>query len=154
MNTTPLIEWDAPEFFYHKKSNDWYWSIIISTLSITITSFIFKNYLFSFLVLIAGSAMCYFGTKRPDTIHCSIKNDGIRAKNIVFPFESIKYYDIQTNERESKILLLTNRTFMPLISIPAHEDMLSEINHILSEKIEHTELREPGIYKLLDMFGF
>lgn len=154
MNNKPLLEWDAPEFFYRKKSNDWYWAIIISSLSIAIASFIFKNYLFSFLVLIAGSAMCYFGTKKPEMIHFTIKEDGIKAKNILFPYESIEHYDIHFGEKESKILLLTNRTFMPLVSIPAQESQLDEINEILSQKIEHQELREPGMYKLLDMFGF
>lgn len=154
MNNPTLLEWDAPEFFYHKKSTDWFWAVIISTLSIAVASFIFKNYLFSFLVLIAGGTMCYFGNKKPETVHCSIKEDGIRAKNIVFPFESIEYYDIHFSEHESKILILTNRTFMPLITIPAQESKLDEINEILSKKIEHQELREPGIYKLLDMFGF
>ncbi len=154
MNNQPLIEWDAPEFFYHKKSNDWYWAVVISTLSIAIASFIFKNYLFSFLILIAGGTMCYFGSKKPESIHCSIKEDGIRAKNIVFPFESIEYYDIHFTENESKILILTNRAFMPLVVIPAQESLLDEINAILSQKLRHEELREPGIYKILDMFGF
>ena len=154
MHHKTLVEWDAPEFFYHKKSNDWYWAIIISTLSIAVASFICKNYRFSFLIIFAGTAMCYFGTKKPETIHCTIKDDGIRAKNIVFPFESIQCYDIHFTEKESKLLILTNRTFMPLITIPAQESILDEINNVLSQKITHEELREPGIYKLLDMFGF
>ena len=154
MNKNALIQWDAPEFSYHKKSVDWYWAICITTLSIAVASFIFKNYLFSFLVLIAGGVVLYFGKKKPETIHFSIKEDGIRAKNIVYPFESIVYYDIHQNEKESKIILLTNRAFLPIITLPTHHEIVEEIDHILSEKIEHTEIREPGIYKLLDTFGF
>lgn len=154
MNTTSLIEWDAPEFIYHKKSADWYWAVIIITLSVSVASFIFKNYLFGFFILIAGFSMCYFGKKKPDTVHFSIKEDGIRAKSIVFPFESIQFYDIHHDEHESKILLLTNRAFMPLVTIPAQENILDQINAILGQKIEHTELREPGMYRLLDSFGF
>ncbi len=154
MHNNTLIQWDAPEFIYHKKSVDWYWAIIISTLSVTIASFIFKNYLFSFLVLIAGVSMVYFGMKKPETIHFSIKDDGIRAKNIFFPFESILNYDIHQNEKESKIIILTNRAFLPIITLPAHPEILVQIDTILSEHIEHVELREPGIYKLLDKFGF
>ena len=154
MSNDSITQWDAPEYFYHKKNADWYWAVIISTLSIAVASFIFKNYLFAFFIIIAGASMCHFGTKKPETIHCSIKEDGIRAKNTVFPFESITYYDIHNTNNEPKILLLTNRAFMPLVTIPAQEEILEKIDHALSQKIDHTELREPGINKLLDMFGF
>lgn len=150
-----LLEWNSPEYTQHKKSVDWYWAVGIITIAGTVASFIFGNYLFGIFVLLSGVLAFYFSIRKPEEIHFSITNQGIIAGAIKYPYDGIKYFAIERKQEQSALLLLTERVFMPIISVPIPIDLEQHVFDILTNHgIEEEDLREPGIYKLLEKVGF
>lgn len=150
-----LLEWNAPEYPHQKKSVDWYWAVGIITIAGTVASFIFNNYLFGMFVLISGILAFYFSIRKPEDMHFSITGKGIIAGTIKYTYEGIKFFAIERKQEHSMLLLLTERVFMPIVTVPipiALEQQIFDI--MIGHGIEEEDLREPGIYKLLEKAGF
>ena len=51
----PIIEWNAPEHYYYKRSPDWYWSVGIIAVTGAVLACIFGNVIFGILILASAT---------------------------------------------------------------------------------------------------
>lgn len=150
----PLISWTAPEHFHTEKTNDWYWAVGIIAITGASLAFIFNNIIFGIFILIGTFALIVHASKHPRNIHCEINDRGIVIDNILYPFLTLESFWIDAHERPAKILVKSNKTFMPYITIHIDEVDPEEVRDILLNYIAETEHHEPLSQKILERFGF
>lgn len=150
----PLISWDAPEHIHTEKTNDWYWSVGIITITAAALAFIFNNFIFGILIVVAAFALVIHSSKKPRIVHCEINDRGIVLNSILYPFLTLESFWIDAHEQPSKILVKSHKTFMPFITIYIEEVDPEKVRDILLNYIAETQHQEPLSQKLLERFGF
>ncbi len=149
------IEWDAHEYEHKVRTEDWYWAVAIITGAIAIACIIFGNIIFGILIVISAFSLALFINRPPETIHIVIDEKGITRGKIRYPYSTLHSFWIDIEHPHNKILLRSQKTFMPLILIPLNPS-------IEPEKLQRTLLRYmpeeyyslPLTEKLLEYLGF
>lgn len=150
-----LIEWEAYEFVQKKKRPDWFWALGVIALAGSTVAFIYGNFLFGIFILLATAAMMFFGSVQPHRIKYFIAVDGIHYDGRFYPFERLKSFWMEELNGEKRLLIKSDKTFLPLMVIPFEEDETGEmIYEILSEILEEQQLHESLAHKVMDRLGF
>src|SRR3989338_11029925 len=113
------MEWETLEHSYSKKTNDWYASVILIAGALVAVEFLFNNFLLITLTIVATFALLVLAVRRPELIHVEVRNNGIRAGNTLYPYVSLDGFTIARYHEEERILIESNRLFLPLLVIPA-----------------------------------
>ena len=150
------IKWKAEEYEYVPKNRDWFWALGIIALSTSVASFIFGNYLFAVFILISAGAIGFSAAKKPDIINYEISEDGIVIKKTLFPYSQVKGFsvDIDVKNQKRKLLFLSDRFFMPIISIPLGDADEERVRSMLLEYSEEMHITEPLTQKFMEYIGF
>ncbi len=150
-----LLEWEAQEFIEKKKKPDWFWALGIIALAGSAVAFIYGDFLFGIFILLASVAMMILGRAKPKKIKYTIAVDGVIYDGRFYPFERLKSFWIDEVLGEKKLIIKSDKTFMPIIVMPFEDDEIGEyIFAILSEILEQEELHEPIAHKIMDRLGF
>jgi hypothetical protein len=150
----PHISWDALEHIHIEKNNDWYWAVSIITITAAALSFIFSNFIFGILIIVASFSLIVHASKKPRMVHCEINDRGIVVDNILYPFLTLESFWIDAHRRPAKVIIKSHKTFMPFINIYIDEVDPEDVRDILLNYISETEHHEPISQKLLEMLGF
>lgn len=151
-NSSEIISWEAPEYEYYEKTNDWFWALAIVVISASAVAIIYDNYLFAVFLVLGGFSLAFFGMRKPDIITYSVNPKGIAVKNFLHPYEEMSTFWI--NKEEKKILIITKKPFIPLIIIPVHEGSMEEVQEELKNHVEEEYIEEPFYIKIMDRLGF
>ncbi len=143
--------WSAPEFIFKEKTNDWYWSIGIITVSSIVAAIIFKNYLFAILVGFGGIAITLLGRHYPKVVTFTIDEKSIHAKGYRYDFEDIKGYMIDM--RTNTLVIETTAILIPVIFIPLSEDIDIMMLKTFLSTVEQKDIKEPPFEKLIEFLG-
>lgn len=149
------IEWDAHEYEHKERSPDWFWAIGIIAVSIAIAAVIFGNIIFGILVLISTFTLSLFASRPPSTLHVSVDERGITRGKIRYPYQTLQSFWIDTEHPHKKIILQSEKMFMPLITVPLGDEVDVEQLHeklLLSLPEEFHNL--PFVERVLEYLGF
>ena len=149
------IEWDAHEYEHKQRSPDWFWAVGIISVSAAVAAVIFGNIIFGILVLISAFTLSLFANRPPNTLRIVIDEKGISKGKIRYPYSTLESFWIDTEHPHKKIILRSEKTFMPLIIVPLGDDtdveqLHENLSHFLSEEF-HTL---PFVERLLEYLGF
>ena len=147
-----LIEWEAEEYEHQQKTADWYWALGIIAFGFLFTAILLKNFLFAILVLLGSFTLAMFGARRPKTIHAAITARGIQVGATLYPYNNLSHFWINydpPNVRE--LYLVSQKTFVPHISIPLGKADPNEIREHLLKFLNEEEIEEP-IYEVIARF--
>ena len=149
----PPFQWNALEYEYFPKSADWFWMIIILTLSIAIASFILGNFLFGVLILVSGFSIILFGLRKPQNVVFSITGRGVQIDDKLYPYNTLESFWIYYNPPVQKqITLKSKKIFMPSIQIPLGDaDPNIARNFLLKfmQEKEHPESLTDSVLRIL-----
>ena len=149
------IEWEAHEYEHKERSSDWFWAVGIISVAIAVVSFILGNVIFGILVIIAAFALSIFANRPPAVVDVSINERGITRGKIHYPYQTLESFWIDTEHPEKKIILKSQKMFMPLIVIPLGEGVdIDDLHEVLSQFLKEEYHSLPIIEKLLDYLGF
>jgi hypothetical protein len=152
--TEPIIGWSAPEHYHYEKSSDWYWAVGIITATAAVLAFIFGQIIFGIFIIVAAVTLCLHAATNPRLVRYEINDRGIVVNNVLYPFLSLESFWIDTLHPEPKILIKSQKMFMPIISVPIEEVDPEDVRTILLHYIAETEHIEPFTQKLLEVLGF
>ncbi|MBX4189594.1 hypothetical protein KW785_03320 [Candidatus Parcubacteria bacterium] len=149
------IEWDAHAYEHKIRTEDWFWAVGIIAVSVAVASVIFGNIIFGILILVAAFALSLFINRPPEIIHVVVDERGITKGHIRYPYATLHSFWLEEEHSHPKILLRSQKWFLPLIVVPLGE----EVN---TEKLEETLLqflpREfhtvPWVERFLEYLGF
>lgn len=149
------IEWDAHEYEHKQRSPDWFWAVGIIAVSIAIAAIIFDNIIFGILVLIGTFTLTIFANRPPSTLHIVIDEKGITKGKIHYPYHALESFWIDTDHSHKKIILRSEKMFMPLIVIPLDDETDPEQLHdTLSDLMPEEFHSLPFVEKILEYLGF
>ncbi len=149
------IEWDAHEYEHKERSQDWFWAVGIISVSVAVASVIFGNIIFGILVIIGAFALSLFAARPPSTLHVVIDEKGVTRGRTRYPYSTLGSFWVDTDHSHKKIILRSEKMFMPLIIVPLGDNANVEDLHeklLTSLKEEFHDL--PFVEKVLEYLGF
>ena len=147
-----FIEWETLEYPLRERGSDWFISVGIVAFAGALAAVILENYIFAVLIIVGTAALLLFAAKIPKQITVRIFEKGVLADMMLYPYSSLRGFHV--NEHEGKLLLKTNKLFLPVLVIPIEDTHPEDIRKILSGKIREAEIEESFWEKLMDHFGF
>ena len=154
MATEPLITWNAPVHIHTEKKPDWYWTVGIITLALSVVSFIFSQFILGIFIILATTVLVLLSSKPPHIRYCEINDRGIMVDDVLYPFLSLESFWIPHDEFPHKLILKSRKLFMPLIVLYIDEVDPESVREVLLTYIAETEHTEPLLKKVLERLGF
>jgi hypothetical protein len=153
--------WNAPEYHHIPRSIDWYWGLGIVALIGAVLAFWFSSVLFGIFILLSASVLIMLGVRKPKEITFEINSDGFKMEHKFFEWKEIKGFDIKESSHKpnpegkvyARLLVLTNKNFLPLYTLPIPEDIVEEINISLKKVIQPLELSESQAIQFAEKIG-
>ncbi|MBX4206314.1 hypothetical protein KW784_00785 [Candidatus Parcubacteria bacterium] len=148
------IEWEAHAYEYKERSSDWFWAVGIVAVALALTAAIFGNIILGILILVAAFTLALFINREPHTVEVSIDERGVTKAGVLYPFESLHSFWIDSWHSHPRIYLRSEKPYVPLILVPLGGADPDEAAGTLSQHIseEHHEL--PLVERLLERIGF
>lgn len=149
------MEWETLEHIYQEKTNDWYASVIIIAGSLVAVEFLMNSFILITLTIVATIAFILLAARRPNMMHVEVSPGGVRAGNVLYPFGTLDAFTIVEYPHETRLLLESNRHFMPLIVVPVADEVdTEELREYLVEYLPEKDLHESLPHLLLEQLGF
>jgi hypothetical protein len=149
------IEWQAHEYEHKKRSSDWFWAVGIISVSIAIASIIFGNIIFGILILVAAFSLSLFINRHPDNVHVIVDEKGIVKGRTRYPYSTIHSFWIDVEHPHKKIILRSQKMFMPLITVPLGEEVdPAELREELIRFIPEEYHSLPFVERFIEYLGF
>lgn len=150
-----ILMWDAPEYYHIKKNIDWYWTVWIIAVSLSVTSIIFSNITFGIFIIVATFALSVFAAKLPAIIHYKIDTEGVTIDKKYYPFENLESFGIDTETlMMPKLALMSKKIFMPYIIVPIQNVNIEDVKNFLINYLPEKKHQEPLFHKLIEYLGF
>lgn len=147
-----FVEWETLDRPVKERGSEWFISVAIIAFAIAVASVILANYIFAILVIVGTASLLLHSIKIPKQITVRIFDKGVLLDRMLYPFDGLVSFYI--NEHENKLLLKTNKAFLPIIAIAIESMGAEEIRKVLSKNIIEEEIEESFWEKLMDHFGF
>ena len=149
------ISWKALEYKRKEKTADWYWAVIIISLSVVVISFIVHNTLFAILVIISTIMLLSFSLTPAKMVNISINQKGMVVEKEMYPFASLQSFWVEAIDPDNKkILFRSKKPLVPLIAIPLEEYEHLDVREFLMQYLPEVEMHEPLTQKIMERLGF
>lgn len=152
VKVSSFVEWETLDRPVKERGSEWFISVAIIAFAIAVASVILANYIFAILVIVGTASLLLHSIKIPKQITVRIFDKGVLLDRMLYPFDGLVSFYI--NEHENKLLLKTNKAFLPIIAIAIESMGAEEIRKVLSKNIIEEEIEESFWEKLMDHFGF
>lgn len=151
----PRVSWKIEEYTYREKSADWYWALGVIAVTGAVIAIILHNIFFAIFLILAAVILGFYAARKPDILDVAIFENGIKVNAFLYPFKKLTGFAIDIHELGSYLLIETNHSIMPIISIPLPEELDAEaLEHLLKTKLTEKELKEPLSHKIMEHLGF
>jgi hypothetical protein len=149
------LEWDAHEYEHKERSSDWFWAVGIISAALAIVAIILGNIIFGILIIIGAFSLSLFINRPPQITHIVLNEKGIARGKVLYPYETLESFWIDIEHSHKKIILRSQKMFMPLIIIPLGDDAdVDKIHDKLSAVIKEEYHSLPLVEKILEYLGF
>ena len=149
------IEWDAHEYEHKERGSDWFWAVGIVSVSVAIAAVIFGNIIFGILVIIGAFTLSLFANRPPNTLRIVADEKGITRGKIRYPYSTLESFWIDTEHPHKKIILRSQKMFMPLIIVPLGDSVdVEQLHENLSRFLSEEFHSLPLVERFLEYLGF
>lgn len=148
------ISWETFEYLHTEKTNDWYWIVGIVTISIAVIAVILNNVIFAILIIISSFTLSLFASRRPDVVPVKIDHTGVSFGKTQYPFSALESFWVETRDGYPRLLLKTQKMFMPFVVIHIEDEDPEVIRGVLEGRLKEEEHSEPILEKFLIYLGF
>lgn len=152
--TQKIIEWQALEYPFWKKTAGWYSSVAIIGLAIALSSVIMGNFIFAVLVTISTFALLLMASIPPKKIKVSITKKGVVLGSYLYGYKNLESFSINELDSPPRLYLKSKRIFSPLIITEIVGVKNEDIRKALKQRLDEEELFEPLFHRLLEYLGF
>ncbi|MBI2628198.1 MAG: hypothetical protein HYW71_02065 [Candidatus Niyogibacteria bacterium] len=114
-----FFSWQAPEYDHSSRSTDWYWAMGIAAVVLFITAILFKNFLFSIIVILGTFSVALYSARKPEITEFAITLRGVQIGKRIFFYEDLESFWIHYDPPHKKeIGFISKKTFMPRFVLP------------------------------------
>ncbi len=146
--------WSAPEYTHIPKNTDWFWSIGLVALVGAGLAVWFHNYIFAIFILLSGASLIMTGIHHPLEVEFEISTAGLRINKDTYSYKKIKGYKMTRGSPYAKLLVETDKYFIPVLTIPVPEEYAQEVNDELMKVLPLLELEESASMIFMEKLGF
>jgi hypothetical protein len=156
----PKIIWSAPADDHQEHHADWYWAVGITAVSLAVAFFIVGNALLSLIVIIGIGTLLIHAKQSPEILEYELSRKGIRAGKTFYPWETLEsFWVLEEHEPKkerggAKLLLTSQKFFMPHIVIPLTNAPIEDVRHALEQILFEEPQTEPLPDRLMRKLGF
>ncbi|MEX2369109.1 MAG: hypothetical protein WD552_01805, partial [Candidatus Paceibacterota bacterium] len=137
------IRWHAPEFITYEKGTDWYWAVGVIAITLAVAAILFGNILFALVIIIGTAALSMQASRDPEIREFAVGDRGVQVDGTLYPHSSIISFWVENNPHEQKLLLQSEKMWMPYIVMPIAEVDPEEVRNFLIEYLPEEEHQEP-----------
>ncbi len=148
------ISWEALEYEDRPKSPDWFWALGIIGICTVVASIIYGNFLFAVFIVVAVSLLVVYSVRKPQIVTFEITERGVKVSHYTYDYKHIKSFAIVAKDRKPKLILETDRMFMPLVTLPLGNADWKRVQTSLLKKMKEREMDEPASHRIMDFLGF
>lgn len=149
------IEWEAHEHEHKERSTDWFWAVGIIAVAVAVTSIILGNIIFAILILVGAFSLALFINRPPVTTRIVIDEKGITRDKVRYPYSELRSFWVDVEHPHKKIILRSDKTFMPLIIVPLNDEIdADEVHEALLSFLQEEYHDLPLLEKVLEYLGF
>lgn len=154
--TINTIEWSAPEYTHKERSNDWFWTIGVITIVSCGIALWLHNYIFAIFILISGCCLIMFTIREPEEVKFIIETKGFTMGKDLYLWKNIKSFNIKINKENvfSKLIIETNKKFLPIYTIPTPTDKINDVKEALLKVSKRSEINESQSMLFAEKLGF
>jgi len=149
------IEWSVPEYSHKERGNDWFWAVGLITIVACGIAVWLHNYVFAIFLLVSGGCLILFTIRHPQDLIYTIETRGIIMGKDSYSWKRIKSFNIKNKEGEpfDRLLIETNKYFLPIYTIFFPKEMEGEIKEELLKVIPRSEIEESGSMLFAEKLG-
>jgi len=155
-NARGPLEWRAHEYVHVEKTQDWYWALGLLAVAGAVTSLLFNNVLFAIFILIASFVLALFAARKPDLVSFSLTQRGVRINDKLYQFSTFDSFAIDeiSSSHTPKLILESNKHFMPHIVIPLEGVHADDVHDFLKHFLHEKHHMEPLAHRVMEWLGF
>lgn len=157
MDDKPKIEphtWSGPEYAHEEKSMDFFWTIGLVAILGFIVAVIFKSYVFGIFLLVSGASLIFFYIRPPQEVTFTLNGESINIAGKEYLYKNLKGFMVKRNIPWSKLLIMTDGKFLPILTLPLPSESDKEAYDILIQFIPELPLEESPSMKFMEKIGF
>lgn len=156
MSTIEVIEWEAPEYTFYPKTQNWYWGVALVAGLLVLIALFTVNFLLAIIVVIAAFAVMMYGARPPELIKFALTRKGVRFHTRLYPYDYLKSFWIIEEHNRRKIILESDRLVLPHIVVPLAAGVNAETvrEYLKNRNLPETRQEESLADILSDYFGF
>ena len=148
------ISWEGRPYAPTQKGVDWFWALGIVTIALFIAALLLGNTLLGLLILVAGGVSALTAAKPARVVTYTVSTRGIAIDDQLYPYSTLEsFYIDEEDVLGPQLLVRSQKTFMPLLSIRLPADQVDEIEELIASKIPEEYLEESILFKFLDAIG-
>lgn len=148
------ISWETLEYEHKEKSQDWFWILGVLAFGGAFLSILFKNFLLAIIILLGAFAMYHHAKRPPERIKILINKKGIQVKGVLYPHERIESFWVETETPTPKLMLKSDRPFMPHFHLPIEGIPPEKIREYLLDHVPEERHVDNFIYQIAEKIGF
>jgi len=153
--TLNKIEWTTLEHEHKVHSVDWFWTVGIVILVCTGITVWLQNYLFAIFIFISGFSLILISLRQPQEISFVIETKGFSMGKTIFLWKEIKSFNIIKGELTDKLLIETDKNFLPIYTIVLPKELTQEVKESLLKVISsNEEIKESPSMQFMEKLGF
>lgn len=147
------IVWRTLEYPYAEKSRDWFLSVGIIALALSIASLIFGNFLLGAFVVISAATLFLFALRRPAEIRCELNKNGFFVEKIRYLYKDIESFWISGEKETPALHVKTKSIYSPYLSIPLRKEDVGKVRGFLGRRVSEEEFNEPFSHRIAEAMG-
>lgn len=147
------LTWQAHEYEWKERSVDWFWTVGLVGVAALVLAILVHDTLFGILIFCSFGFLAYLSIRKPDILTVTLTDKSITIGENVMPFKTLKQFYIVTETNTPSLLLMTNRFFIPMITVPLENVDPAEVRAILVQSVEEKEMQESRSHTMLERIG-
>lgn len=149
-----VLRWSAYEHEHVEKSTDWYWALGIITVSVAITSILFRDFLFAVLVVLAAGTLALIARTPPRMANFEISERGIRIDDKLHRYNEVLAFWVEEDHHgKAQLLIDTTKWFSPNLILPIEHIDPAVIRTFLKERVPERFMKESPAHRIVEFFG-
>ncbi len=144
MHRQKIISWQAPDHELPEKPADWFISVMVVGLAVTIGALFVNNILFAVFAFLATLSIIIHVAKKPEIIDIHLTTEGIEIRHDFFPYRKLHSFCINHTKNKNELLLHSDRSVLPHLIVPIKdvnpEHIRAELRHYIPEVYAHKNL--------------
>lgn len=157
-----LFSWEAPEYFHHARTADWYWWVGLVAVVLLGVAVWQRSFLFGVIILLGWFTVILYAIRTPQTLRFTITDRGLIVESPesnrsgkIYPWSELdSFWVFYKPPVHEELSIKSKKTLMPYIKVPLGGEDPENVKKIVSKFLPIVEQEESLIDNLAHLAKF